>query len=57
MLTNRANNAKFLTDGLVHLSDQLELPETREGSEHAFMMYPILVKSGVKTALCQHLER
>ncbi|MFH1063804.1 MAG: DegT/DnrJ/EryC1/StrS family aminotransferase, partial [Candidatus Woesearchaeota archaeon] len=49
-ITKRKANAKLLTDGLSKYADALQLPKVMQGSEHVFMMYPIVVKkdAGIK---------
>jgi perosamine synthetase len=44
-LRKRQENAISYTDGLADFTDHLQLPSIRPESEHAFMMYPIIVKS------------
>lgn len=41
----RQKNAKYLTNNLNHLKDFIQLPFVPNDRQHAFMMYPILVKS------------
>jgi dTDP-4-amino-4,6-dideoxygalactose transaminase len=47
-----------LTDGLRDLEDVLQLPGLREGSEHGFMFYPLVVRDPAvsRDALVDHLE-
>ncbi len=44
IIASRQRNAAALTEGLAELSESLQLPVIRPGSEHAFMMYPIVVR-------------
>lgn len=44
----RKNNAARLTEGLRALGEFLQLPFAPDGFEHAFMMYPIVLKNGLK---------
>lgn len=44
ILGGHQRNAAYLTEGLKHLGDHLQLPQVRPGNEHAFMMYPIVVR-------------
>ena len=44
-IRSRQRNAALLTSGLAPLRDQLQLPRVRPGSEHAFMMYPIVLRN------------
>jgi len=58
MLIHRRTNAAFLTLGLLHLENpgrKLRLPGTLPNTEHAYMMYPIVV-NGDKWPLCNWLE-
>ncbi len=43
-IARRQENAAALTAGLSPLSEHLQLPKIRPGAEHAFMMYPIVVR-------------
>ena len=53
----RQANAKRLTSALRPLAHVLQLPRVRPGSEHAFMMYPIVLADGVdREAVVRHLE-
>ncbi len=55
----RQYNAETLTKGLSGLSEYLQLPAVRPGTEHGFMMYPLVVRNE-KTSrdeLTMHLER
>jgi len=47
-----------LTEGLRPLDDVLQLPKGREGSEHGFMFYPLVVREPAvsRDALVDHLE-
>ena len=57
MLRRRQANAHFLNSALADLDAQLQLPSVRPGAEHAWMMYPIIVREGVnREALLLHLE-
>lgn len=56
MIAARRANAQRLTRALRHLDAQLQLPAVRPGSEHAFMMYPIVLRDAPKTALVNFLE-
>lgn len=48
MLKKRGENAKKLSEGLKDLQEFLQLPTVPEGYEHAFMMFPIVLKPGQK---------
>lgn len=54
-LSIRRQNAAFLLSALKDLED-LQLPETRAGSEHSYMMFPLILKTGDKTELIHFLE-
>ena len=57
ILRRRQENARHLTSGLADLTRYLQLPSVRRDTEHAWMMYPIIVKEGVeREALLLHLE-
>jgi perosamine synthetase len=61
MIAERQSNARCLTAALSDCEDWLQLPRVRPGAEHAFMMYPIVLKTGRegrinKVALVNHLE-
>jgi dTDP-4-amino-4,6-dideoxygalactose transaminase len=44
ILARRRMNAQFLTDGLRDMQKYIQLPSCPAQSEHAYMMYPILIK-------------
>jgi dTDP-4-amino-4,6-dideoxygalactose transaminase len=54
----RRQIAARLTEGLAPLSGRLRLPATREGCEHAWMFYPMVLlgPEGGRPGLIQHLE-
>lgn len=57
IMAARRQNAAAITRRLGHLSKWLQLPEVAPRKEHAFMMYPIVCKSGVdRDRLVDHLE-
>ena len=57
ILRRRQENAATLNSGLADLTRYLQLPTVRKDTEHAWMMYPIIVKDGVdREALLLHLE-
>ena len=57
ILRRRQENAQFLNSALADLSPYLQLPSVRKGAEHAWMMYPVIVKDGVdREDLLLHLE-
>jgi len=45
ILEEREKNAQFLMENLKRFEDDLQLPKIRDGAEHLFMMFPIVVKS------------
>ena len=55
-IEKRRKNAKILNSLLKDLEDILQLPETRPGNEHSFMMYPMVLKNMKKKGLVQYLE-
>ena len=55
ILARRANGA-FLTQALSHLKSEIQLPAIRPGSEHSFMMYPIVLRNEDKNDFVMHLE-
>jgi len=46
MIAARQRNAEYLTERLRPLEDFIQLPRVRPRTEHAFMMYPIIVRPG-----------
>lgn len=57
MLARRRENAAYLTKGLARLEAFLQLPWTPPDTEHAFMIYPVLVQKGSdRSSLVAHLE-
>ncbi len=57
MVRKRQENAAYLTKGLKKLSDRIQLPKIRPETEHAFMMYPIVILNENKTNLVNYLEQ
>lgn len=59
-LAKRRRNARHLTQGLQnineHYKDMFQLPTIADGNEHAFMMFPIVLKQGDKEDLMRHLN-
>src|SRR3989338_721762 len=47
-LTKRKKNAVLLTASLQPWKEFLQLPQTMPGTDHSFMMYPIVVKNPIK---------
>lgn len=57
LVRKRQENARRLTTALSHLGDRLQLPRVRPGSEHVFMVYPIVLADGIdREAVIRHLE-
>jgi CDP-6-deoxy-D-xylo-4-hexulose-3-dehydrase len=56
MLRARRENAGALSESLCEMEDTLQLPHVRPNAEHAYMMYPIVLRRGNKWALCNYLE-
>jgi perosamine synthetase len=53
----RQRNARMLTERLEAHADLLQLPAIRPGTEHVFMMYPIVVRPPIsRDDLVHHLE-
>ncbi len=47
VIETRKKNATKLTEGLKELEKYLQLPSAPDGFEHAFMMYPIVLKNSI----------
>lgn len=57
ILEARQANAATLSEGLKDLEEHIQLPKIRPETEHAFMMYPIVVKDPVnRDDLVHYLE-
>jgi len=57
ILHRRQENARYLNSALADLTRYLQLPSVRPDAEHAWMMYPVIVKDGVdREDLLLHLE-
>ncbi len=57
-LAHRQRNAGWLTERLERFRDYLQLAAVRPGTEHAFMMYPLVVRPPVvRDDLVHHLEQ
>lgn len=56
MIRKRRENARYLTERLNVLGDVLRLPMVRPKADHAWMMYPIVLKNMDKGPLCDYLE-
>ncbi len=57
MIAARRTNAKSLIRKLAHLDAYLQLPRTRPGNEHSFMMFPLVLRDEPKTELVNFLEQ
>jgi dTDP-4-amino-4,6-dideoxygalactose transaminase len=58
MLRRRQENATYLTRQLEPLREFLQLPSNRAATEHAYMVYPIVVREDVpREQLLFHLEK
>ena len=57
MIAARRAHAKSLIRKLAHLESYLQLPRTRPGSEHSFMMFPIVLRDEPKVDLVNFLEQ
>jgi dTDP-4-amino-4,6-dideoxygalactose transaminase len=56
MILARVSNASTLNRMLSDLVDKIQLPERSGGTEHDFMMYPLVLYFEDKWGLCNHLE-
>lgn len=56
-IKKRRENAARLTQLLSPLDDQVQLPTIRPGSEHSFMVYPLILKKQPKRKLVEFLEQ
>lgn len=56
-INTRRANARFFSEQLHSVSDQIQLPTIRDGAEHSFMMYPMVLRNQTKTNLVNYLER
>ncbi len=45
IISKRQRNAKYLIRGLKKFDDYLQLPKIRAETEHAFMLFPLLIKN------------
>jgi len=57
MIASRQANARLLSRKLAHLTAHLQLPRVRAGSEHVFMVFPIVLRDAPKDHLVHFLER
>lgn len=60
MLAARARNTRHLAQGLANINDHygetFQLPYVAPGNEHAWMMFPIVLRRGDKEDLIRHLN-
>lgn len=56
MIAKRRANAAHLLERLAPVADRLQLPATREGAEHSFMMFPLVLRHEPKRELVEFLE-
>jgi len=56
MIAQRQANAGYITRGLAHLGDRIQLPRTRPDTTHSWMMYPIVTLDTPKHDLVNYLE-
>lgn len=56
MIRRRRQNAQALIARLSPIEERLQLPQTRPGSDHSFMMFPIVLRDRPKRGLVEHLE-
>jgi perosamine synthetase len=57
LIAARKMNAQYLTHALQPYSAHLQLPIERPFTEHAYMMFPIVLYNADKSPLCEFLER
>lgn len=56
MIQKRRANAYYLLEHLRNLENVLQLPTIRDGCEHSFMMFPVVLKNETKKKLVSYLE-
>ncbi|MBI5393168.1 DegT/DnrJ/EryC1/StrS family aminotransferase [Candidatus Woesearchaeota archaeon] len=56
MIAKRRYNGKYLMQKLSHLSRFMQLPKLREGAEHSFMMFPLVLHNEQKQEFVNYLE-
>jgi perosamine synthetase len=57
MIDKRRKNANYLIEGLKYLDNKIQLPTIRPGSEHSFMMFPIVLRNEKKEKIVNYLEK
>ena len=55
-ISQRQNNARFLSEYLTDFTEDLQLPIVRPSSTHTYMVYPIVMKNESKEKICNYLE-
>ncbi len=56
IIGRRRRNAGYLLQALAPFADRLQLPQIREGTDHSFMMFPLVLRNEPKTELVNYLE-
>ena len=56
IVETRRKNAAYLIEKLKKFETQLQLPKIRQGAEHSFMMFPIVLKQEKKQNFVSWLE-
>jgi perosamine synthetase len=56
MIAKRQMNAQYLATNLWQYRDYIQLPAVRPETEHAWMMFPIVLRDEPKQAICEELE-
>jgi perosamine synthetase len=57
MINQRRRNAGVLTRELSRFDNHLQTPHVRTGSDHSFMMYPVVLRNADKRELVEFLEQ
>ncbi len=57
IVRRRRENASYLVDKLSHLEKSIQLPVIPPDREHAFMLFPIVVRNGRRDELIRFLEQ
>jgi dTDP-4-amino-4,6-dideoxygalactose transaminase len=56
MMKRRLANANYLIENLKPFEDRLQLPTRRKDADHAFMMFPVVLKEAEKRDIVNYLE-
>jgi perosamine synthetase len=56
MVASRRKNAAALSERLKHYGDRIQVPAIREGCDHSFMMYPLVLRKEAKVEMVNFLE-